>query len=182
LCGVLVRDAQSLEKLAKVDTLLIDKTGTLTEGRPELVEVYVVGTKKSDANKRSRKRAKADDNKDDDDDDDDADALIVGTSEQREALTALASLEQGSEHALGAAIMRGAARVGITVESVDKFEALPGKVCWINLCCGNFKLIVFFSSHRRECEALSIRSMWRSAIARCWRRSVSNSIANSSER
>jgi len=35
--GVLIRDAAALETLAKVDTLVIDKTGTLTEGRPKLV-------------------------------------------------------------------------------------------------------------------------------------------------
>lgn len=35
--GVLVRDAESLETLEKVDTLVVDKTGTLTEGRPVLV-------------------------------------------------------------------------------------------------------------------------------------------------
>jgi len=33
--GVLVRDAEALERLEKVDTLVIDKTGTLTAGRPE---------------------------------------------------------------------------------------------------------------------------------------------------
>ena len=37
--GVLVRDAEALETLAKVDTLVVDKTGTLTEGRPRLVTV-----------------------------------------------------------------------------------------------------------------------------------------------
>ncbi|MDQ6611558.1 MAG: copper-translocating P-type ATPase [Gemmatimonadota bacterium] len=35
--GVLVKNAESLERLEKVDTLVIDKTGTLTEGRPKLV-------------------------------------------------------------------------------------------------------------------------------------------------
>ena len=35
--GVLIRDAQALERLEKVDTLVVDKTGTLTEGRPRLV-------------------------------------------------------------------------------------------------------------------------------------------------
>jgi Cu+-exporting ATPase len=35
--GVLVRDAEALETLARVDTLVVDKTGTLTEGRPLLV-------------------------------------------------------------------------------------------------------------------------------------------------
>jgi len=35
--GVLIRNAEALEKLAEVDTLVVDKTGTLTEGRPKLV-------------------------------------------------------------------------------------------------------------------------------------------------
>ena len=35
--GVLIRDAEALERMEKVDTLVIDKTGTLTEGRPKVV-------------------------------------------------------------------------------------------------------------------------------------------------
>jgi len=37
--GVLIRDAEALERLEKVDTLAIDKTGTLTEGKPTLTEI-----------------------------------------------------------------------------------------------------------------------------------------------
>src|SRR5262249_53188582 len=37
--GILIRDAQALEALQKVDTLVVDKTGTLTEGKPKLVTV-----------------------------------------------------------------------------------------------------------------------------------------------
>ncbi|MCR4269429.1 heavy metal translocating P-type ATPase [Nitratireductor sp. ZSWI3] len=37
--GVLIRDAEALERFAGVDTLIVDKTGTLTEGRPRLAEV-----------------------------------------------------------------------------------------------------------------------------------------------
>jgi Cu+-exporting ATPase len=39
--GVLVRDAQALETLAKVDTLVVDKTGTLTEGKPQLGNIEI---------------------------------------------------------------------------------------------------------------------------------------------
>ncbi|MCE9508105.1 MAG: copper-translocating P-type ATPase [Alphaproteobacteria bacterium] len=39
LAGVLIRDAEALETLEKVDTLVIDKTGTLTEGKPKLITV-----------------------------------------------------------------------------------------------------------------------------------------------
>ncbi|HEY7689326.1 MAG TPA: heavy metal translocating P-type ATPase, partial [Dongiaceae bacterium] len=37
--GVLVRSAEALERLEKVTTLVVDKTGTLTEGRPRVVEI-----------------------------------------------------------------------------------------------------------------------------------------------
>jgi Cu+-exporting ATPase len=44
--GVLIRDAEALERFAKVDTLIVDKTGTLTEGRPTLTDV--VAAERSD--------------------------------------------------------------------------------------------------------------------------------------
>jgi Cu+-exporting ATPase len=37
--GVLIRDAEALERLEQVDTLVVDKTGTLTEGRPSVIAV-----------------------------------------------------------------------------------------------------------------------------------------------
>jgi P-type Cu+ transporter len=40
--GVLVRNAEALERLEKVDTLVVDKTGTLTEGRPRLAHVAAI--------------------------------------------------------------------------------------------------------------------------------------------
>ncbi len=47
--GVLVRNATSLERLAKADSLVIDKTGTVTEGKPRLVAVRAVsGTNESE--------------------------------------------------------------------------------------------------------------------------------------
>ncbi len=41
--GVLIRNAEALELLEKVDTLVVDKTGTLTEGRPRVVSVRATG-------------------------------------------------------------------------------------------------------------------------------------------
>jgi Cu+-exporting ATPase len=38
--GVLIKNAEALERLESVDTLVVDKTGTLTEGKPELAGVY----------------------------------------------------------------------------------------------------------------------------------------------
>lgn len=41
--GVLIRDAEALERFAKVDALIVDKTGTLTEGKPTLTDVEPQG-------------------------------------------------------------------------------------------------------------------------------------------
>ena len=46
--GVLVRNAEALERLAAVDTLVVDKTGTLTVGRPEVVGIEVRGADDAD--------------------------------------------------------------------------------------------------------------------------------------
>jgi len=40
MAGVLIKNAEALEIMEKVDTLVVDKTGTLTEGKPKLVSVY----------------------------------------------------------------------------------------------------------------------------------------------
>ena len=40
--GVLIRNAEALERLERVDTLVVDKTGTLTEGRPRVTQVVAV--------------------------------------------------------------------------------------------------------------------------------------------
>jgi Cu+-exporting ATPase len=37
--GVLIRDAEALERMEKIDTLAVDKTVTLTEGRPRVVHI-----------------------------------------------------------------------------------------------------------------------------------------------
>jgi len=48
LAGVLVKNAEALEVLEKVDTLVVDKTGTLTEGKPRLVSVLALPHLKED--------------------------------------------------------------------------------------------------------------------------------------
>jgi Cu+-exporting ATPase len=40
--GVLIRNAEALERMEKVNTLVVDKTGTLTEGKPKVVEIMTV--------------------------------------------------------------------------------------------------------------------------------------------
>lgn len=42
--GILIRNAEALETLGKVDTLVVDKTGTLTEGKPSVVAVFATAS------------------------------------------------------------------------------------------------------------------------------------------
>ncbi|PIR98147.1 MAG: copper-translocating P-type ATPase [Candidatus Colwellbacteria bacterium CG10_big_fil_rev_8_21_14_0_10_42_22] len=46
--GILIRDAATLEKLHKVNTVVVDKTGTLTRGKPTLVDIQNLSNKKDD--------------------------------------------------------------------------------------------------------------------------------------
>lgn len=90
--GVLIRDAAALEALAKVDLLIVDKTGTLTAGRPSLTDV------------------------------------IVGEGFDEDRVLRLAgSLEAGSEHPLGAAILAAARDRGLSLDDVSGFESRTGK-------------------------------------------------------
>jgi Cu+-exporting ATPase len=90
--GVLFKDARAIELLRSVDTLVVDKTGTLTQGRPT-VESLVALPGASDA----------------------------------DVLRLAASLEVGSEHPLGAAILQRAKEERIELAVIEGFEARPGK-------------------------------------------------------
>lgn len=48
LSGLLIKNAESLETMAKVDTVVVDKTGTLTEGKPKLTKVISLSEKSED--------------------------------------------------------------------------------------------------------------------------------------
>jgi Cu+-exporting ATPase len=90
--GVLIRDAEALETLERVDTLVVDKTGTLTLGKPELVTV----------------EARAREGEDD-------------------LLRLAASLERGSEHPLGAAIVDAALERELQLDGAHDFRAHTGQ-------------------------------------------------------
>jgi P-type Cu+ transporter len=107
--GVLVRHAEALERLERADTLVIDKTGTVTEGRPRVVGVSIA---------RDRESARAED----------GGRRTEDRSEAQDALVRLvASVEQGSEHPLAAAVLAYARERKLTWPAADTFAATPGK-------------------------------------------------------
>jgi Cu+-exporting ATPase len=99
--GVLIKNAEALERLEKVDTLVVDKTGTLTEGRPSLERIIVL----------PRTSRLADD----------------GTDVETQVLRLAAAVERGSEHPLGEAVVRAAQERGLSVPAVQDFQAPAGR-------------------------------------------------------
>jgi Cu+-exporting ATPase len=125
---VLFRDAAAIENFRKIDTLIVDKTGTLTEGRPTFEK-----------------------------------AIAAAGFSDADVLRLAASLDQGSEHPLAAAIVQAALEQGLTLSAVTDFESgsgigVTGRVEGQSLRLGNTALMeqagIDSSSLRRESEDL----------------------------
>jgi Cu+-exporting ATPase len=107
--GVLVKDAAALESLAAADTLLIDKTGTLTEGRPQVVAVVVDGDLGAPSSPREN-----------------APGGRVPLFTADEILHLAASAESASEHPLARAIVTAAKAKSLPLDEAADFKARPG--------------------------------------------------------
>jgi Cu+-exporting ATPase len=105
--GILFRNSEALERAHELQTVILDKTGTITEGRPSVTEVVAasqVATGDVRPEEGSRKPI------------------------SREALLRLvASAERGSEHPLGEAIVRAAEDQGLVLSEPELFEAVAGQ-------------------------------------------------------
>jgi Cu+-exporting ATPase len=110
--GVLIRSAQALETAFRVDTVVLDKTGTLTEGRPVVTDLVTVAAAVAVTDPVAHG--------------DTAGAAVSGVSEE-ELLRLAATAEQGSEHPLAQAIVREAQSRGLIIGEALDFEALPGQ-------------------------------------------------------
>jgi len=120
--GVLIRNAEALERLERVDTLVVDKTGTLTEGKPSVSRIAPIdsgraapsalndpGAAPPEPWRRRVDPAKGANN---------ADITLLGI---------VAALEQASEHPLAQAIVHEARSRELTLAPVTKFESIAGQ-------------------------------------------------------
>lgn len=89
--GILIRSGDALQSAEKLDSIILDKTGTITRGEPSLTDVIAAK---------------------------DVDEATV--------LRLAASLERGSEHPLGEAIVKGAEARKILLAEAKDFAAIPG--------------------------------------------------------
>jgi len=91
--GILFKKAEALEKATELDSIVLDKTGTITEGKPAVVDLV------------PRPEANA---------------------TEEDLLALAASVEQGSEHPLGKAIVREAKDRGADLGKLENFKAHGG--------------------------------------------------------
>ncbi len=91
--GILFKRAEALEKATELDTLVLDKTGTITQGKPAVVDII---------------------------------PFPETIASDEDLLRLAASVEQGSEHPLGKAIVREAGNRGIELTAPANFRAHGG--------------------------------------------------------
>ncbi len=90
--GVLIRHGAALQTLKEVDTIVFDKTGTITKGKPEVTDI-----------------------------------IPAESYTKEEVLRLAASVEVGSEHPLGEAILRSAKDENLELYEAVAFEAITGR-------------------------------------------------------
>lgn len=112
--GILIKSAESLELLHKVDTIVLDKTGTITEGKPRVTDII---TNQDIINEAMSKNGKM--------------KVIsnVKNSEnaQNNLLKIAASLEKNSEHPLAEAIIEKSKEKKVELLEVTEFLAISGR-------------------------------------------------------
>src|SRR5881409_537682 len=95
--GILIRSGEALERLAKAKTVLLDKTGTITEGKPTVT--HIMTARRPDGTPIS----------------------------PADVLKWAASVEQRSEHPLAVAILKAAEDKQVSLLPVEKFAAMEGR-------------------------------------------------------
>ncbi|MEW5988316.1 MAG: heavy metal translocating P-type ATPase, partial [Chloroflexota bacterium] len=99
--GILFKNSAALERVHKVQTIVLDKTGTITKGEPSVTEIldfgfWIPAPKSKIQNPKSK------------------------------ILWLAGSAERGSEHPLGAAIVRAAQTEGLVLSQPAAFQSIPG--------------------------------------------------------
>jgi P-type Cu+ transporter len=122
--GVLIRSGEALETAHKLNAIILDKTGTLTQGKPKVTDIVVAGTGQLSEGQPFPQR-------------------LTSTG----LLRMIASVERFSEHPLGEAIVQKANDEGLVLADVEGFSSLTGhgvraRVDNHDVVIGNSKLMV----------------------------------------
>jgi len=147
--GVLVRNAESLERLSQVDTIVVDKTGTLTEGRPAVASILTFGSTEGDvlglaaAIEQNSEHPLA--------------SAIVKAARER-GVTWSAATDFASETGKGARGRVGNARVAVGNAAMMAGESVDVARAWAPLDAlrDQARTVVYIASDRRLVGAIAI--------------------------
>lgn len=119
--GVLVKNGEALQSASKVDCVVLDKTGTVTQGKPQVTDIHWAG------------------------DNDQA----LSDEDKRALLGAIASLEQHSEHPLASAMVSYVKQASIPLPATEIFtnhqgKGIEGRVDGADFLVGNQALMAAF--------------------------------------
>lgn len=109
---IFIRDAESLELAHKVDTLILDKTGTITEGKPGVAGVFWVDEEASGGDKFAATEESSERD-------------VWGLKSPKAGI--LLALEQMSEHPVGEAIAEALTSKGVVPHRIRDFESVTGR-------------------------------------------------------
>jgi Cd2+/Zn2+-exporting ATPase/Cu+-exporting ATPase len=134
--GLMIKGGKYLELLDRVDTLLIDKTGTLTLGRPVIAEIRLLDGRLPDESEGKGDEAR-----------------------QASVLRLAASAERYSEHPLAEALRASAGERGLELDEPVDFEAIPGKgvravVSGVEVAVGNRRMFTALLDQAHELSSL----------------------------
>ena len=116
--GILIKNAQSLERAAAIQTVVLDKTGTITQGQPAVTNIILNDDALMENDTSSNHQNSVSN-------------ILENSSplteKQSTFLRLAASAERGSEHPLGEAIVRAAQQQSLELAKPETFEAIPGQ-------------------------------------------------------
>ncbi|NOK63036.1 MAG: Cation transport ATPase [Chloroflexi bacterium AL-W] len=119
--GILIKNAESLERANRIQTVVLDKTGTITEGKPVITDIIAVAPQAALVREPTLVVAHPTD-----DVLPSTQAAPVAQSASDELLRLAASAERGSEHPLGETIVQSARERGLALSQPQNFAAIAG--------------------------------------------------------
>lgn len=125
--GVLVKNGEALQSASKVDCVVLDKTGTVTQGKPQVTDIHWIETNDQ----------------------------ALSDEDKRALLGAIASLEQHSEHPLASAIVSYVKQASIPLPATEIFtnhqgKGIEGRVDGADFLVGNQALMAAFDVQSGE--------------------------------
>jgi P-type Cu+ transporter len=133
--GILLKSGEALERAGRLNTVVLDKTGTITKGQPAVTDILISGSGIPNSS---------------------SDSAIPDP--QSELLRLAASVEQGSEHPLGEAIWAEAGNQGLSLHQPEGFQAIVGRGVQANVAgrevmVGNLRMMTEREIHLNGLES-----------------------------